>query len=99
MTKGDRLGGLQMGEARHYRFGMGFGLVEKGMQKLTQQCVGLLRRLLYPKPEVDRDLVIAGAGGVQPTSSGSDQFRQSCFDIHVNVFESGGKCEGSRLYF
>jgi hypothetical protein len=38
--------------------------------------------------EVGRHLVVARAGGVQPSGGLADQFFEPALDVHVNVFKA-----------
>ncbi len=93
MAEGDGLRRLQMREAGHDGFGMLFGAVEEGGDQVGQQLLGLRKLFLHPEAEVERDLVVARAGGVQAAGGGADQRREPCLDIHVDVFELAGEFE------
>ena len=87
MAEGDRLGRLQMGEARHHRVGMLFGAVQEGRDEPGQGRLGRLQLFLDPQAEIERHLVVARARGVQPPGRRADQVGQPRLDIHVDVFE------------
>ncbi len=60
MTKGDRLGGLQVGEARHDGFSMGFCLCNQGFLKSFEADLKIAKcNVTDPEFEVGRDLIIA----------------------------------------
>ena len=56
-------------------------------------------RVAHPKPEVERDLVVARAGGVQPPGGGADDLGEPGLDIHMNVFERARERERPCLDF
>ena len=87
MAEGDRLGGLQVREARHDRVGMLLGAIEESGDEAGQRLLRSLQLFLHPEAEVERDLVVARAGGVQPAGGRTDQRRQPRLDVHVDVFE------------
>ncbi len=100
MAKGDRLGGLKVGKARHDGFGMGAGLFDQCFLKALEarfkigQC-----HVAHPEFEIGRDLVIAGARGMQATGGRPDQITQAAFDIHVDVFKGGREGKLAALDF
>ena len=93
MAEGDGLGDLKMGEARHHRIGMGLGLVDEGCDELEKPGLEALERRLHMEPEVDGDLIVARAGGVEPAGRRADQFGQPRLDIHMDVFAGPRKGE------
>ena len=54
-------------------------------------------RVAHPKAEIGRDLVVAGARGVQPLAGLADQLGEPRLDIHMNVFERLGERERAAL--
>ena len=93
MAEGHRLGGLQMGEARHYGVGVLFGTIEEGEDQVGQQLFGFGQLFLDPEAEVERHLVVARAGRVQASGGRTDQRRKARLDVHVDVFELAGELE------
>src|SRR5690606_2656328 len=98
MAECHRLRGLQVSEAGHDSSGMLFGAVEECRDQPQEGGFGPLQFLLDPEPEIDRHLVVARTGGVQPAGRRSDQFCKARLDIHVNVLKARGESEFSVLY-
>ncbi len=46
-----------------------------------------MRFAVSEKPQIERDLVVATARGVQFSSGGADPFCEGGFDVHVHIFE------------
>ena len=99
VAEGDRLRRLQMGEARHdncravQRTG---GERPLQLADLEQDRVD---RVAHPEAEVDRDLVVARARGVQPACGRADDLGQATLDIHMDVFERARERKRARLDF
>ncbi len=93
MAEGDGLGRLQMGEARHDGLGMFLGAVEEGGDQAGQRLLGPLQLFLDPQTEIERHLVVARAGRVQPAGGRADQGRKPGLDVHVDVFEAAREFE------
>ncbi len=91
MTKGHRLGGLEMGEAGHDIVGMLFSLVEERLDQRGQGLLGALEFFLGPEAEIDGHLVVARARRVQATRGGADEIGKPRLDVHVNIFEPARK--------
>jgi hypothetical protein len=86
-----------MGEARHEGVGILFGAGQKGILKRAQLPDGVIDLIANPQTEIRRHLVVARPGGMQAPSDRSNQFAQTRFDIHVDVFEFSPEWEGPRL--
>ena len=97
MAEGDRLRRLQMGEARHHRAGVSFGLFGHGELEIGHLAVDLVERVAHPQPHVGRDLVVARAGGVQAAGGEADLVLEVGLDVHVDVFERPREREGPAL--
>ena len=82
-----RLRGLQMGKSRHHGRGMFERAASQGMLEGGQRRIRLVDRVADIEPEIGRDLVVAGACGVQPSRGRPDQFGKPALDIHMDVFE------------
>ena len=65
VPEGDRLGGLEMGEARHHRVGMGERLFGERALVGGKAGIELVDGIAHPQAEVGRDLVVARARRVQ----------------------------------
>ena len=87
MAEGYRLGGLQMGEARHYRRRMLLGAVDQGGLKPAHFGLAPGQCVAHPEAEIRRHLVVARTRRMQTASGGADQFAEARFDIHVDVFQ------------
>ena len=87
MAEGDRLGRLEMGEARHHHA----GAVERAGGERLLQLRDLddqrVDRVAHPEAEIDRDLVVARARGVQPAGRRADDLGEPALDVHMDVFE------------
>ena len=59
----------------------------KRMLEGGQRRIRLVDRVADIEPEIGRDLVVAGARGVQPPRGRPDQFGKPALDIHMDVFE------------
>ena len=87
MTEGHRLRGLQMGEARHHGVGMLDGTIHQRALKRGERPVDVVDDVADVEPEIGRNLIVARTCGMQAACGRSDQFAETAFDIHVNVFE------------
>ena len=87
MPEGDRLGRLQMREARHDRCRVRLGLADERQLQRRQRFVEAVEALTHVQPEVGRHLVVARARRVQAPGRSADHFLEPAFDVHVHVFE------------
>ena len=94
-----RLRGLEMGEAGHHAVGMLLGTADQGALQRSQPLVDRIDRAPHPEPEIGRHLVVARAGGVQPTGGGADQLGEPMLDMHVDVLERRILGDALRLIF
>ena len=53
----------------------------------------------HPEAEIDRDLVVARAGGVEAPGRRADDLGKAAFDVHMDVFERARKRKRPRLDF
>ena len=97
MAEGDRLGRLQVGEARHQRRRMGLGLGEQGPLQVRQGDHHPIAGGAHPQAQVQRHLVVARARGVQPSGRRPDQFAEPALDVHMDVLERALELEFARL--
>jgi hypothetical protein len=81
------LGGLQMGKSGHHGRGMFQRAAGQRMLEGGQRRVGLVDGVADIEPEIGRDLIVAGACGMQPSRGGPNQFGKPALDIHMDVFE------------
>ena len=93
----DGLRGLQMSKAWHYRVCMSFGLTQECPLKCGQLTVQMVDRVAHIEFEICRNLIISGAGCVEPACRGAHDFCKAAFDIHVNVFQRPRKREFTRF--
>ena len=56
-------------------------------------------RVAHPEAEIDGDLVVARARGVQPPGRRADDLGEAAFDVHMDVFERARERKRSRLDF
>jgi hypothetical protein len=75
------------------------GALGQRLLQAAQLLVELVDRVTDPEPEIQRDLIVTGAGGVQATGVGADDFGQPRLDIHMNVLERAREGEGPGLDF
>jgi hypothetical protein len=87
VPEGHRLGGLQMGEARHHGRGVLERLVGERALVIGKRRVDGVDRHPDPQPEIGRHLVVAGAGGVQPACRRPDQIGEPALHVHMNVLQ------------
>ena len=73
------------------------GLPEKRLLQRLDPGNDGIALVADPEAEIDGDLIVPAARGVKPAGGLSDQVLQPRLDIHMNVFEGGGKCEFSAL--
>ena len=87
MAEGDRLRRLQMGEARHDHR----GAVERAGGERALQLGDLeadrVDGVAHPEAEIDGDLIVARARGVQPPRGRADDLGEAALDVHMDVFE------------
>ena len=97
MAEGDRLGRLQVGEARHDAGAVLLGAAEQRRLQVAQQPVGRVDRIAYPQAQIGRDLVVARARGVQLAARLADQLGQPRLDVQVDVLECCAERKAFRL--
>ena len=59
--------------------------------KFDQPVVDPVDRVADPEPHVGGDLVVSAAGGVEFAAGVADPLDQRPLDVHVDVFEFGGR--------
>ncbi len=101
VTQRHRLGGLQMGEARHQVARVLFSPVQQGGLQGLQLGDGAIAGVAHPEAEIQRHLIVAAARRVQTARGFADQFIQSSLHIHVDVLElvAEGECPVHDLGF
>ena len=86
-----RLGGLQMGKARHHPVRPRLGLRQERPHQFGQPGNRRIALVAHPKPEIDGHLIIAAPPGVQPLARLADNLGQAAFHVQVNILQRGGK--------
>ena len=99
VAEGDRLGGLQMGEAGHHRVGMALRLIDQRRLKRGELLVEPVDLVAQPEADIGGDLIVARACRVQPPGGLADQGGEPRLDIHVNILEAGVEGETAALDF
>ena len=94
-----RLGGLQVGKARHDPIGARLGLTQQRLDQDINRLDRGIALITDPHTEIQRDLIIPATGGVQTTRRIADHVAKPCFDVHVNIFERGRKLKFALLDF
>ena len=59
---------------------------QRDLQRL-QTRIGSVHRIAHPQAEIGRHLVVAAACGMQASRCRTDQFGQTAFGGHVDVFQ------------
>ena len=91
MAESYRLCRLQMGEAGHDPVRSGLGLTQQRLYQRQQPGFGGIELVADPEAEIGRHLVVARARGVQAACGFTDQGLEPGLDVHVDVFQRGGK--------
>ena len=98
MAEGDRLRGLQMGEARHHRVAAcASALVGERQLKRAERAVDRADLVPHIEPEVGRHLVVARARGMQLAGDRADQLGEPALDIQMDVLERAREFECAGL--
>ncbi len=87
VAKGNRLGYLQVGEARQDGVGVLQGQGGQASTQLAQQVDRQIDLVAQPQADVGGDLVVARTPGVQTLACVADEFNQTFFDVQVHVFQ------------
>jgi hypothetical protein len=94
----DRLGVLQVGDPGEDRVRVLLRPRGEGLLEVPDGLADLLRHGPRPEPEVERDLVVAAAGGVElGADRGADEVDQPLLDVHVDVFVGDVERELARI--
>ncbi len=99
MAEGDRLGRLQMGEAGHRHAGALERARGQRALQLGDPRDQRVDRVAHPEAEIDRDLVVARARGMQTPSGGADDLGEPALHVHMDVLERARELEAPRLDF
>jgi hypothetical protein len=92
-----RLGGLQMGEARHHRRRVLGGAVDQRPHRVGDLRIQPVDRVAHPEAHIRRHLVVAAARGVQALAGLPDALGQARLHVHVDVLERLVEIEGPGL--
>ena len=76
---------------------MGGGLAGERQLQPGKPGVELIDGAAHEHPEIDGDLVVARARGVEPARRGPDQLAEPGLDVHVNVLELAREPEFAAL--
>ncbi len=90
MPPGHRLCGLEVVRPR-------LGLRDESLHQPGQRLDRLVALVAHPQAEVDRDLVVPAAPGVQALARLADPFGQPGLDVEVDVLKFGRKGETARF--
>src|SRR5579885_3415413 len=69
----------------------------KRQLQFAQLLIERIAGLADPEAEIERDLIVARARGVEPPGGRPDELGKARLDIHVNVFERAREFGGARL--
>ena len=89
MGKEHRLRPLQMSVARHHHLLIPTSQAQQRPLHATQPSHRLADYLTGVEAHIQRDLVIAGAPGVQAPCCRTNELVQPPLDVHVQVFQRG----------
>ena len=84
-----RLRPLQVGVARHHRLRVAAGQPQQRPLHPPQPGDGAVDGLFGIESEVEGYLVVARAGGMQPSGGLADELIQPPLDVHMQVFQGG----------
>ena len=73
---------------------MRVGLGHEGGLQRPDLRAGPVAGVPYPHPKIQGDLIVSRSRRVQPAGFGADQFRQSGFHVHMDIFERVAEREG-----
>ena len=91
----DGLGALQVGEGGHGGEALVFGHFDEGALEVADFGGEEADGFAAPESDVEGDLVVAGAGGVEFFAGLADALDEGGFDGHVDVFLGDIKFEGA----
>src|SRR5690242_4415472 len=87
VRKRDRLRSLEVRVAGHDGLDLVTRLVEQRARQIDDGRVELVEPIDREEPQVEGDLIVAAAGGVQLAGDITDELRQTQLDRGVNVFD------------
>ena len=94
-----RLRALHVREARHHVGGMRQRLLGEHLLQPGDLADQLVDRVADPEPEIERDLVVARARGVQPPRRRPDEAGEPRLDVHMDIFQRAIEGEVALLDF
>ena len=90
----DRLRALQVRVSRHHRVDLGRSPLDESPREREQRAVETVQQLDDEQAQVQRDLVVAAAAGVQLSADGAGALGQHALDRRMHVLRIGGPREG-----
>ena len=87
MTQGYWLRDLEVGKAGHEGFSMSLGLIQQRGFQRHQLLVQVVNLISDPQPEVGRDLIVPGPGGMEPSGGITRELAQAGFHVHMYIFK------------
>ena len=97
VAEGDGLGGLKVGEARHDDGGAVHGFPGQRPHEFHQQGVKVVDGVADPQLQVGCNLIVTGAGGMQPARRRADQLCEAGLDVEMDVLERARELERTTL--
>ena len=97
VAEGDRLRGLEVGEAGEHGVGLALGDGEDHVLQRTDRLRDVVERLAQAEPHRGGDLVVARSPGVQALAGVADPLGEHRLDVHVHVLERRSPLEATRL--
>ncbi len=92
-----RLGALQVRVAGHRRLAVLLGLGDERALHVHQSRVHVVEDVPEIEPLVQRDLIVAGAAGVELAAHRPRQLDEAALHVHVDVLELAPEREGAAL--
>ena len=99
VAEGDRLGGLQVGKAGHYRAGLSLRQLYQARLQSGNFAADKFDLPAQIQTDIGGDLVVARATRMQLFAGDADFFGQARLDIHMHVFKSHRPGEATVLDF
>ena len=97
VRKKDRLGGLQVGEARHDHAQVKFRLEKERIDQQIEIGADFHQFVAQIEADIESNLIVAGAPGMEPLAGLADASGEAGLDVHVDVLEGHREIELPRL--